>query len=154
MILTVKAIEGTGMIEDGQVLITVLFTFGNGILREAAPGAGWTDKSPHTICRESVVVERQISLVGAASTYLAVFHATEATEAHSLFRYPALVEAERTCDSILGPGRVLWKTIRPAGANVNPLDLRPNLVEILPDAVGTKANHIRDGSSALAAISA
>jgi len=97
------------------------------------------------------VVERQISLVGAATTYLAVFHSTEATEAHAMFRYPASVEAELTGDPVLGPGRVLWEAMSPASAIVNPLDFRPNLVEILPDAVGTKAHYIRDGSSTLAA---
>jgi len=89
--------------------------------------------------------------VGAATTYLAVFHSTEATEAHAMFRYPASVEAERTGDPALGPGRVLWEAMSPAGAIVNPLDFRPNLVEIFPDAVGTEAHYIRDGSSTLAA---
>jgi hypothetical protein len=68
IILTVKAIEGTGMVEDSQVLETAFGAFGDGILRVTAPGAGWADKSAHTICGERVVVERQIALVGAAAT--------------------------------------------------------------------------------------
>ncbi len=37
------------MIEDGQVLVTALCPFGDGILRVAAAGAGWTGKSPYAI---------------------------------------------------------------------------------------------------------
>jgi hypothetical protein len=44
------------MIEDGQVIVTVLWTFSDSILGITAASATRTDEIPHTIRRKRVVI--------------------------------------------------------------------------------------------------
>ena len=81
-----------------------------------------------------------------------VFHPAKPTKSHFTFMDATLVKAKRTGDSVFRPRRVLWQTVSPAASIVNPLDFWPDLRKISPDAIGTEADCIGDGSSALAAI--
>ena len=51
VVLTVEAIEGAGVVENGQVVMTVLRACGNGILRVTATGTTGTDKTADTVGR-------------------------------------------------------------------------------------------------------
>ena len=94
MILAVKAIEGTGMVENGQVFVAVLCTSGDCIFWETAPGTGGTDKRPDTIGGKRVVIKRQIPFVRAAPSDLTVFYPSKAAESNSTFMDTALVKTE------------------------------------------------------------
>jgi transposase len=94
VILAVKAIEGAGMVENGQVFVTMLRTVGDCIFWVTASGAGWTDKSPDTICRKRVVIKRQIPFVRTSAPDLASFYPSETAESNSTFMDTTLVKAE------------------------------------------------------------
>jgi hypothetical protein len=49
VILTVKTIERTGMIENSQIVVAMFRTFGYSILGIATPGAAGTDKTSDTV---------------------------------------------------------------------------------------------------------
>ena len=151
MILTIQTIQGTRVVEDCQVVVTVLRTFSDSIPGIAAARTARTDEIPYTIRRKRVVIEREVSLMGATTFDDAVFHPAQAAKSHSTFMDTTLMKAKWTGDSAFCPRRVLWQAISSAAAIVNSLDLWPNLFEILPDAAGTEADYIRDGSSTLAA---
>jgi hypothetical protein len=56
IILAVQAIKRAGIVKDGQVVIAVLRTAGNGISRVTAPLAAGTYKISYTICGKGVIV--------------------------------------------------------------------------------------------------
>ena len=89
--------------------------------------------------------------MGATTFDDAIFHPAETAKSHSTFMDTTLMKAKRTGDTAFYPRRVLWQAISSAAAIMNPLDLWPNLFEMLPDTAGTEADYIRDGSSTLAA---
>ena len=64
VILTVQAIEGTGMVENGQVFMAEFLALGDSVFGIAAASACGADKSPHTVGGKWIVVEGKISLVG------------------------------------------------------------------------------------------
>jgi hypothetical protein len=142
------------MIEDGQVIMTVLGPFSDGILRIAAASAARTDEISYTIRRKWIVIKGEISLVGSTTLDDAVFYPAKAAESYSTFMDPTSVQAERTGDTVFCTRRVLWQSISPAAAIMNLLDFWPDLVEVRPDTVSTETNYIGDGSRSLAAMSA
>ena len=62
------------------------------------------------------------------------------------------MKAELAGDSGVGSGRVGGKTIGLPAAVVNLLDFRPDFLEMVPDAVTTEADYIRDGWTTFAAV--
>ena len=67
VVLTIEAIEGTGVIENSQVVVAMLGTAGDSISGVAAAGATSTDEIAHAVCGEGIIVVGKISLVGTTS---------------------------------------------------------------------------------------
>ena len=63
VILTVEAIEGTGVVEDSQVVMAMLRAFGDGISGKATACTTRTDKISHAVCGQRIVIVRKISFV-------------------------------------------------------------------------------------------
>ena len=63
VILTVEAIEGTGMVEDSQVVMAAFGATGDRISGEATACTTGTDKIAHAVCGQGIVVVGKISFV-------------------------------------------------------------------------------------------
>jgi hypothetical protein len=77
VVLAVKTVKGTGMVEDSQVLVSVFWTFCIGITRISTARARRAHKTGHTISWQGVIVKGEFSLVGPASLQLPVPDMTE-----------------------------------------------------------------------------
>ena len=94
VILAVKAVEGAGIIKDGQILVAVLGSSGHSIFGIATTGTGGADKSSYTVGRKRVVIIRQISFVRTSAYQFTVSDPAKSAVTHATFRYPALVKTE------------------------------------------------------------
>jgi len=61
-VLAEKAIKGTGLIEDSQILVTILSALGVGKLRVTNPGPAGTDPISHTVGRQGIIIPTDIAL--------------------------------------------------------------------------------------------
>jgi hypothetical protein len=66
-ILAVEAVEGTGVVEDGQVVMAMLRAAGDSISGVATACTTSTDKISHAVCGQGIIVVGKISLVGATT---------------------------------------------------------------------------------------
>jgi hypothetical protein len=64
VILAIKTVEGTGMVEDSQVLVSVFRAFYIGIARIPAACACRADKISYAIGWKRIIVIRKLALVG------------------------------------------------------------------------------------------
>ena len=154
MILTVQAVERTGMVENGQVVMATLRAAGGSIRGVAAACAAGTNKASHAVGGKRVIVIRKIAFVRASAFYGAAFHSAQPAEAHAAFRDSAMVHTKLAADASLCPRRVFRKTIRLPATIVNQLDFRPHFLKMRPDTIYAKAYYSRDGKAAFAALSA
>ena len=127
VILAIKTIKGTGVVEDSQVVVAMLRAAGDGISGEATARTTGTDKISHAVCGQGFVVIGKISFVRATTLYLPAPHSAKTAKTHTTFRDSAKVKAERTSHTVFCPGRVRRQTIRFTAAVMNPLDLWPDL---------------------------
>ena len=67
VVLAIEAVEGTGVIEDSQVVVTMLRAFGDSISGVATSCTTSTDKISHAVCGQGIIVVGKISLVGATT---------------------------------------------------------------------------------------
>ena len=151
-ILAKEAIEGTGLVEDSQVSVAVLGTFGHGITGVAGPCPGRTDKASHAIGGEGVIVERKVSLMGPPSPEFAAFTAAEAAEAAAAFGNSASVHTQGAGDTLFRPWRVSREAVGLPAVVVDLFDIRPDGVEMTANTLGAKADRARDGLPLLSAM--
>jgi hypothetical protein len=154
VILTVKTIEGTGVMEDSQVFTAMFRTVCNSIFRITTARTTGTNKISHTVCWEGVIIIRKIPLVGAPSNYLAVYNSTESTKTKASLGDFTLVQTEAAAKSGLSLGRIFRKTVRFTSTRMDLLDLRPDFIKVRPDTICTEAYYPRDDWAAFAAVSA
>ena len=154
VVLTIQTVEGTGMVEHGQVVMAMLRPFKDSIRGVATARAARTNKVSHAVGGKRVIIIRKIALVRTAAFYGAALHSTKSAEAYAVFRNSALVHTELAGDASLCPGRVFRKTIRLPAAIVHPLDFRPHFLKIGPDTIYTEANYSGDRWTAVAAMTA
>ena len=67
VILAIEAVEGTGVIEDSQVVVAMLRAAGYSVSGVATAGTTSTDKISHAVCGQGIIVVGKISLVGATT---------------------------------------------------------------------------------------
>jgi hypothetical protein len=151
MILTIQAVEGTGMVKNGQVVMAMLGAVRGSIFGVATACAARTNKISHAVGGKRVVVIRKISLMRAAPFYGASFHSTKPAEAHTAFGDSALVHTKLASDAGLCPGRFFRKTIRFPGAMVDLFDFRPHCLKMSPDTICAEAYYRGDGRATFAA---
>jgi hypothetical protein len=58
VVLTIEAVEGTGMVEHGQVIVAMFSPFGNSILGVATARAARTNKVSHAVGGKRIIVIR------------------------------------------------------------------------------------------------
>lgn len=142
------------MVEHGQIVVAMFSPFGNSICGVATARAARTNKVSHAVGWQRIIVIGKIALVRTAAFYGALFHLTKSAEAHTAFWDSALVHTKPTSDAALCLRGVFRKTIRLPATMVNPLDFRPKILKVGPDAIHAKAYDIGNGSAAFAALSA
>ena len=141
VVLTIEAVEGTGMVEHGQVVMAMLSPFGDSIRGVATARAARTNKVSHAVGGKRIIVIRKIALVRTAAFYGAAFHSTKSAEAHAAFRDSALMHTKLAGDASLCPGRVFRKTIRLSATIVNRLNYRPHFFKISSDTIYAETNY-------------
>jgi hypothetical protein len=154
VVLTIQAVEGTGMVKYGQIVMAMFSPFGDSIRGVTTACAARTNKISHAVGGKGVVVIRKVALVRAATFYGAAFHSTKPAEAHAAFRDSALVHTKLAADAGLCPRRFFRKTIRLPATIVNQLDFRPHFLKMRPDTIYAKAYYSRNGKAAFAAMTA
>jgi len=142
VVLTVQTIKPAGMIEYGQIPITVFRAFGSGIYRISAARTSRADKVPHTVGGKGIIIVGQIPLVGSPSGDSAVLNPSKSTKADAVFRNFTIMDTHAAGNAVYCIRGILRKAVGPAAAIMNSLDLRPDIVEMRPDTVGAKADGV------------
>jgi hypothetical protein len=75
-----------------------------------------------------------------SSTDQAVFYSSQTAVSCASFRYAAFPNTQRTGFTFRHTGRVLRETIGPSAFLMYMLDLRPDLIKMTPDTIGTKTD--------------
>ena len=128
------------MIEYGQILITVFRAFGSRISGISAARTSRADKVPHTVGGKGIVIVGQIPLMRSPTGDSVVLNLSKSTKAYAVFRNFTVMDTQATGNAVYCIWGILRKTINPAAAIMNGLDLRPDIVEMRSDTGGTKAN--------------
>jgi len=152
--LTVQTVERAGVVKDSKVFMTVLRAIGDSIFGVAAPRSRWTDKVPYTVGGQGVVIVVQVPFLGTPPFEFIVFDMAKSAKTPVFFWNSASVDTQRACNAVLGTRGIHWKSVGIPAIIVNPLDLRPDLIEMVADTISTKTNHIGDGFGVLTAVSA
>ena len=92
VILTIKAVEGTCLIEDGQVLEAILRAFCVSIAWITTACTPRADKVTHAVGWKGVIVIRKLSLVRPSSSQLAMLDMAYTTKAGSAIGYLTLMK--------------------------------------------------------------
>lgn len=124
-ILAIQAIEGAGLVKHSEVLVAVFRTAPNGMAGIAGSCSPWTDKGPHTIGWQRIIIGEKISLVGPPTFELAPFDVSESTKALAPLRNLTPVHAEGTDEAALVSWRVQREPIGSAALVMNLFDLGP-----------------------------
>jgi len=154
VVLTIEAVKRAGLIEDGQVGVSVFRAFFAGISGIPASRASWTHKVCHAVGRERVVIEGDVSFVGSSAFQLSVMDPAEAAESDQTLADPATVRTDITGNAFWIPGGPLRQAVGLATSSMNLADLWPYLIKTASDAIHTKADDIGNGFSCLVAITA
>ena len=142
MVLAVEAVKGTGMVKHRQIAVADFRSPGDRILRISAAGTGRADKITHTVGGQRIKIKVKIALVRPAAAKAAVLHPPQAAEPGLAFRYPAVVNAQTTRNSISRTGRVRRQAIGRAAAVVNRFDLGPDRIKMNPDTIGAESDGV------------
>lgn len=142
VVLTVQTIKPAGMIEYGQILITVFSAFGSRISGISAARTSRADKIPHTVGGKGIIIVGQVPLMRSPAGNSAVLNPSKSTKANAVFRNFTVMDTQATGNAVYCIRGILRKAIGPAAAIMNGLDLRPDIVEMRPDTVGAKADGV------------
>lgn len=136
-VLTVSAVKGAGIIEDGQVLIAIFGSSPVGIARITGPTSPRADPIGNAVSGQRVVIPAHhpsfpcpTQVEEPASSIF-----PQATESPLPFRDLALVHAYSASDSGFIPWRIGGKTKIKPGGSMGLLYPRPDLVKSRADAV-------------------
>ena len=140
VVLTVQTIKPAGIIEYGQILITVFRTFGSRISGITTARTSRAYKVPHTVGGKGIIIVGQIPLMRSPAEDSAVLNLSKSTKADAVFRNFTVKETQATGNAVYCIWGILRKTINSSAAIMNSLDLRPDIVEMRSDTSGTKAN--------------
>ena len=144
-ILTIKTVERAGVVKDSKVFMTILRAIGCSIFWVAAPRSRRADKVPHTVGGQGIVIVVQIPFLGTPPFEFIVFDTAKPAKTPAAIRDTASVDTQGAWYAFLGTGGIHWKSVDLPAMIVNPLDIRPDIVEMLPDTVGTETDHLGDG---------
>jgi hypothetical protein len=142
VVLTVKAVKGTGMIKDSQVLVSVFRASCIGIARIPTARARGAHKGGYAIGWKGIVIKGESSFVGPASLQLTVSDVAEPTKPCAAFWDLASANTKRAAYTLWIAGRLHRKAVGRAASGMSLGNLRPDLREMAPDAVGTEADNI------------
>jgi hypothetical protein len=130
------------LVKNGKVFMTVLGTIGDSIFGVAAPRSGRAHKVPYTVGGQGVVIVGQVPFRGTPSFEFIVFDTAKPAKTPSTFRNPAFMDTQRACNAVLGTRGIQWETVSLPAMIVNPLDLWPDIIEMISDTIRTKTDHL------------
>jgi len=142
VILAVKTVKRTRMVEDRQIFVSVFRTFQIGITGIPTARARRANKISHTIGWNGIMVIRKPSFMGPPSPQPAVSDMPKSTKTCSAFCHLASVHTNRTRDASWIMGRFHRKAISPAAPGMNVGDLRPDFRKMATDAICAESNDI------------
>jgi hypothetical protein len=142
VVLTIQTIKPAGLVEYGQILITVFRAFGSRISGIPAARTSRADKVPHTVGGKGIIIVREVALMWSPTGNSTVLNSSKSTKADAVFRNFAVMDTQATGNTVYCIRGILRKAIGPAASIMNGFDLRPDIIEILPDTVGAKADGI------------
>ena len=142
VVLTIQTIKSAGVIEYGQILITVFRAIGSRISGISAARTSRADKIPHTVGGKGIIIVGQVPLMRSPAGNSAVLNPSKSTKANAVFRNFTVMDTQATGNAVYCIRGILRKAIGPAAAIMNGLDLRPDIVEMRPDTVGAKADGV------------
>ena len=140
IILAIKAVEGAGVIEHGQVGMAGFGSVFNGVFRVPAAGSGGTGKITHTVCRERIIVIRQVPLMRPAAADTTIVHPPKPAEAFSTLGDPAFMHAQFAGNALRGARWSRGQTVPSAAVVMDAFNLRPDTLKVRSDATGTEAD--------------
>lgn len=142
VVLTVQTIKPAGMIEYGQILITVFRAIGSRISGISAARTSRADKIPHTVGGKGIIIVGQVPLMRSPAGNSVVLNSSKSTKADAVFRNFTVMDTQAAGNAVYCIRGILRKAIGPTAAIMNGLDLRPDIVEMRPDTVGAKADGV------------
>jgi len=145
VVLAIEAVEGTGMIEHGEIVVSPFRPLGTGIAGITAPCAGWTDKAGHAIGRDGIIVQGEVPLMGPSSLQLSIPYLPKPAKTVLAFWNPAPVKTYVAGKALRIPRRCCGEVIGLATSGMDPGNLRPDFREMATDAVCTKPDDIGNG---------
>jgi hypothetical protein len=150
-VLTVQTIKPAGMIKYGQIFITVFRAFGSGISGISAARTSRADKVPHTVGGKGIIIVGQVPFMRSSAGNLSVMNPSKSTKTDTVFRNFTVMDTQATSNAACCIRGINRKIIGPAAAIMDSLNLRPDIVEMHPDAVRTKTDGIGYGFCAFIA---
>jgi hypothetical protein len=142
VILAIKTVKGTGMIEHGQVLVSVFRTLRIGIAWIATACARRADKVAYAVRWKRIIVVREFPFVGPSAPKLSIPDMPYATEAGCTVGDLASMVTQGTRKAFFITGRFCRKAVRPATLGVDLGDLWPDFRKMVTDAIRAKSDHI------------
>jgi len=142
IVLAIKTIEGTGMVENGKISVPILRPIGDGVSGIAAAGSGGTDKIGDTIGGQGIMVVIQVPLMGTTPANRSTFHHAETTVPRPPIRNHAAMNTKGTGDAVFRTGRICRQSIGLPAVVMDLLYLRPDGIKMIPDTVCTEPYRI------------
>jgi len=71
-----------------------------------------------------------------------VFHSPQPAKTGSIFRNPAVMDAQTAENAVICSGRIFREAVGSSAVSVNVFNLRPDNIKMGPDTVGTKTDCI------------
>jgi len=151
VILTVQTIKPAGVIEYGQILITVFRAFGSRISGISTARTSRADKVPHTVSGKWIIIIGQIPLMRPPAGDSAVFNLSKSTKADAVFRNFTVMDTQAAGNAVYCIWGILRKAVSLSASIMNGLYLRPDIVEMRPDTGSTNADSVGYGFCAFMA---
>jgi hypothetical protein len=130
------------MIKYRQIFIAVFRTFGRRISGISAARTSRANEVSHTVGGKGIIIVGQVSLMGSPAENSAVLNPSKSAEADAVFRNFTVMDTQSAGNAVRCIRGIHGKAVGSSAAIMNGLDLRPDIFEMRPDTVGTKADGI------------
>jgi hypothetical protein len=139
------------MIEHSQILIAVFRAFGSRISGISTARTSRTHKVSYTVGGKRIIIVGQVPFMRSPTGNSFVMNPSKSTKTDTVFRNFTVMDTQATSNAACCIRGINRKIIGPAAAIMDSLNLRPDIVEMHPDAVCTKTDGIGYGFCAFIA---
>ena len=153
-VLAKEAIEGAGLIENSEVVISELRTTAIGELGISGTGASRTDPIGNTIGGQRVMIPRDIAPLPHGAAELAADVDPEPTIAPACLEDATFIDANAAAQSFFFPRRLFGQAKPLSLLMVNPFHSRAKLSKVILYALSAQPQALRDENRFLSAATA